>query len=245
MQKDTLFAAPLEKLGDWTFDDSVADVFPDMLARSIPGYDNIQIMIGMLTRRFAKPNSILYDLGCSLGGATLSMRRNLLVSGCKIIAIDNSDAMVTRCRSHIDAFRSETPVHVLCEDICSFSIKNASVVILNFTLQFVAPEKRQQLIDTIYQGLLPGGILVLSEKWCFEDNTINTLLFEMHHDFKKANGYSELEISQKRTMLENVMITDTLETHRERLKCAGFGAIGTWFQCFNFGSLIAIKAENE
>lgn len=238
---DQLFSTPIDKLGDWTFDEKVAEVFPDMVQRSVPGYSNIISMIGMLAERFVQPNSMIYDLGCSLGAATLSIRRNIKHENCHIIAIDNSLPMVERCKRHIDAFKANTPVDVICDDICNIQMQNASMVVLNFTLQFLSPESRQQVLNKIYQALNPNGILVLSEKFSFTDSTIDDLLFNMHHDFKRANGYSELEISQKRNMLENVMLTDTVEIHHERLTKAGFTHINTWFQCFNFGSIIAIK----
>lgn len=238
---DQLFSTPIDKLGDWTFDEKVAEVFPDMVQRSVPGYSNIISMIGMLTERFVQPNSMIYDLGCSLGAATLSIRRNIKHENCHIVAIDNSLPMVERCKRHIDAFKANTPVDVICDDICNIQMQNASMVVLNFTLQFLTPESRQQVLNKIYQALNPNGILVLSEKFSFTDSTIDDLLFNMHHDFKRANGYSELEISQKRNMLENVMLTDTVEIHNERLTKAGFTHINTWFQCFNFGSIIAIK----
>lgn len=240
--RDTLFSAPIAKLGDWTFDERVAEVFPDMIQRSVPGYSNIISMIGMLAERFVQPDSRVYDLGCSLGAATLSVRRHIQAPGCQIIAVDNSPAMVERCRRHIDAFRADTPVEVIEDDIRQIPIENASLVVLNFTLQFLAPEERQQLLNTIYQGLRPGGALVLSEKFSFADPEMGELLFNMHHDFKRANGYSELEISQKRSMLENVMLTDSVETHKQRLHTAGFQHAELWFQCFNFGSLVALKA---
>lgn len=238
---DQLFSTPIDKLGDWTFDEKVAEVFPDMVQRSVPGYSNIISMIGMLAERFVQPNSMIYDLGCSLGAATLSIRRNIKHENCHIIAIDNSLPMVERCKRHIDAFKANTPVDVICDDICNIQMQNASMVVLNFTLQFLSPESRQQVLNKIYQALNTNGILVLSEKFSFTDSTIDDLLFNMHHDFKRANGYSELEISQKRNMLENVMLTDTVEIHHERLTKAGFTHINTWFQCFNFGSIIAIK----
>jgi len=240
--RDTLFSAPIAKLGDWTFDERVAEVFPDMIQRSVPGYSNIISMIGMLAERFVQPHTQVYDLGCSLGAATLSVRRNINVAGCKIIAVDNSPAMIERCRRHIDAFRADTPVDVIEADIRDISIENASMVVLNFTLQFLDPNERQQLLNTIWYGLRPGGILVLSEKFSFADPVVDELLFNMHHDFKRANGYSELEISQKRSMLENVMLTDSVESHKARLHTAGFEHADLWFQCFNFGSLIALKA---
>ncbi|MBD8452794.1 carboxy-S-adenosyl-L-methionine synthase CmoA [Serratia rubidaea] len=240
--RDTLFSAPIDKLGDWTFDERVAEVFPDMIQRSVPGYSNIISMIGMLAERFVQPNSQVYDLGCSLGAATLSMRRNISVADCKIIAVDNSPAMVERCRRHIDAFRAETPVEVIEADILDINIENASMVVLNFTLQFLEPADRLRLLQQVYRGLRPGGALVLSEKFSFEDAPVGELLFNMHHDFKRANGYSELEISQKRSMLEHVMLTDSVEAHKARLQQAGFEHAEVWFQCFNFGSLIALKA---
>ncbi|MFD1803295.1 carboxy-S-adenosyl-L-methionine synthase CmoA [Mixta tenebrionis] len=240
--RDTLFSAPINKLGDWTFDERVAEVFPDMIQRSVPGYSNIISMIGMLAERFVKANTQVYDLGCSLGAATLSVRRSLQAEGCKIIAVDNSPAMIERCRRHIDAFRAATPVEVIEADIRHLPIENASMVVLNFTLQFLAPDDRLTLLQRIYQGLNPGGALVLSEKFSFEDTDVGELLFNMHHDFKRANGYSELEISQKRSMLENVMLTDSVETHKARLRQAGFEHSELWFQCFNFGSLVALKA---
>ncbi|CAK9884813.1 MAG: Carboxy-S-adenosyl-L-methionine synthase [Candidatus Erwinia impunctatus] len=243
--RDTLFAVPIAQLGDWTFDGRVAEVFPDMIQRSVPGYSNIISMIGMLAERFVQPDSVVYDLGCSLGAATLAVRRHIRVAGCRIIAVDNSPAMVARCRRHLDAFRAETPVEVIEADIRQIVIENASLVVLNFTLQFLAPEERQQLLTTIFNGLRPGGALVLSEKFSFADTDVDTLLFDMHHDFKRANGYSELEISQKRSMLENVMLTDTVDTHKTRLRAAGFTHADLWFQCFNFGSLIALKAGNK
>ncbi len=241
MHKDTLFAAPIEKLGDFTFDESVAEVFPDMIQRSVPGYSNIITAIGMLAERFVTADSNVYDLGCSRGAATLSARRNIRQSGVKIIGVDNSQAMVERCRQYINAYHSEIPVEILCDDIRHIDIQNASMVILNFTLQFLPPQDRTVLLEKIYRGLNPNGVLVLSEKFCFEDEKVNDLLIDLHHQFKRANGYSELEVSQKRTALENVMRTDSIDTHKVRLKSVGFSQVELWFQCFNFGSMIAVK----
>ena len=115
------------------------------------------------------------------------------------------------------------------------------MVILNFTLQFLPPDDRDILINKIYQGLNPGGILVLSEKLCFDDQPVQTLLDELHLNFKRANGYSELEISQKRSALENVMKPDTMPIHERRFQNCGFSHTSLWFQCFNFASMVAIK----
>jgi tRNA (cmo5U34)-methyltransferase len=239
--KDKIFSAPIDKIGDFTFDERVAEVFPDMIQRSVPGYSNIISAIGMLTERFVTPSSQLYDLGCSLGAATLSMRRHITQPNCKLIAVDNSAAMVERCKLHIQAYRSEVEVDVVEADIRDISIENASVVVLNFTLQFLTPEDRLSLLQKIYKGLNPGGIVIVSEKYVFDDVVANELLIDLHHDFKRANGYSELEISQKRSAIENVLRADTIDTHRARFKAIGFSSSELWFQCFNFGSMFAIK----
>lgn len=240
-QKDAIYSVPKAAIGDFSFDEAVVDVFPDMIKRSVPGYSTIIDNIGLIAQKHALPNSNIYDLGCSLGAATLVMRRQITQSGCKIIAVDNSSAMIEKCARHLHAFRSDVPVNLICEDITQVSLENASVVVLNFTLQFIEPELRQGLIDTIFNALLPGGVLILSEKIRHPHQSGDDLLVDLHHEFKRNNGYSELEISQKRSALENVMRIDTLEQHQERLNKAGFSDTVNWFSCFNFTSMVAAK----
>ncbi|MFP1462845.1 carboxy-S-adenosyl-L-methionine synthase CmoA [Escherichia coli] len=147
--RDTLFSAPIARLGNWTFDEQVAQVFPDMIQRSVPGYSNIISMIGMLAERFVQPGTPGLRSGLFSGAATLSVRRNIHHDNCKIIAIDNSPAMIERCRRHIDAYKAPTPVDVIEGDIRDIAIENASMVVLNFTLQFLEPLQRQALLDKI------------------------------------------------------------------------------------------------
>ena len=241
MDKDQIYSDSLANIANFSFDAQVADVFTDMIERSVPGYRAIITMIETLTEHYAESGSNLYDLGCSLGGATLSMRRGIATEGCRIISIDNSEAMVERCRRAVERDHNPTPVEMICNDIRGVNITNASVVILNFTLQFIPPAERLQLLETIHNGMRPGGVLILSEKVVFSDEHLNGLLRDIHHDFKRAHGYSDLEVSQKRSALENVLIPETIATHRERLAQAGFASIDVWFQCFNFMSMLAVK----
>lgn len=238
---DQIFAEPLANIAGFKFDQKVVDVFPDMIKRSVPGYATTISMIGDLAQRYAQSNSFCYDLGCSLGAATLAMRHHIRASNCEIIAIDNSEAMIDRCRQVMAADSSELAVDLRCQDLQDSQIEKASVVVLNFTLQFIPKQERSQLIRNIYQGLLPGGVLILSEKVQFENPAHQELMVELHHNFKRANGYSDLEIAQKRSAIENVLIPETLDVHKERLSDAGFSSADVWFQCFNFASLIAIK----
>lgn len=240
--KDKLFANPLGDVGDFQFDRKVVDVFPDMIKRSVPGYATTISMIGDLSQRYAQSGSVCYDLGCSLGAATLAMRHHIQAADCRIIGIDNSEAMIERCRQVMAADSGEVDVELICADLLTeANISNASVAVLNFTLQFIAPNKRDELINKIYQGMRPGGVLILSEKVLFENSAHQELMIELHHNFKRTNGYSDLEIAQKRSAIENVLIAETLASHKQRLHNAGFSSADVWFQCFNFASLIAIK----
>lgn len=241
IEKDSLYAYPLGEISAFKFDESVVDVFPDMINRSVPGYSTIISAIGLLCAQFSQANSNCYDLGCSLGAATFAMRQNINVDNCQIIAIDNSAAMVKRLTENLKLNEAGIPVSVMQADIRNLSLQNASVVVLNFTLQFIPIEDRQTLLTAIYQGLLPGGILILSEKLAFDDPRQQQLQTAMHHVFKKTQGYSELEVSQKRVALENVLIPETFAMHRQRLTRAGFNNVEIWFQYFNFASMIALK----
>jgi tRNA (cmo5U34)-methyltransferase len=238
--KDRVFADRESMIVDFVFDEAVAKVFPDMIRRSVPGYETIISLVGLLAEQYARPNSNCYDLGCSLGAATLSMRRRIQQPGCRIIAVDSAEAMVCRCRELLQA-EDQLDVDVRCADIQDVSIENASVVVLNFTLQFIEPTARASLLQGIHAGLQPGGVLILSEKITFDNAEERQRMEELHIAFKKANGYSDLEISQKRSALENVLVPDTLQQHQERLQQVGFGSTDVWFRCMNFISLLAIK----
>ncbi|KAF1066364.1 MAG: Carboxy-S-adenosyl-L-methionine synthase [Pseudomonas citronellolis] len=243
-ESDRIFAQPQAHVADFTFNEDVAKVFPDMIKRSVPGYPTIVENIGVLGARFAQPNGLLYDLGCSLGAVTQALRRHVRSDGCRVIGVDNSGAMLARCREYLSAqdsmYQELLPVELLEADILAMDFQPCSLIAMNFTLQFIPPEERLGLLRRLRDSLQPGGALILSEKLRFADDAEQELLNDLHLDFKRANGYSELEIAQKRSAIENVMRPDTLETHRERLLAAGFSRVVPWFQCLNFASLIAL-----
>ena len=242
-QRDTIYADPLSDTGLFTFDDNVARVFPDMIKRSVPGYSTIIAMTGLLAGRYASPGSNLYDLGCSLGAVALAMQAAVRTPGTRIIAVDNSPEMIRRLEEILDQPQQPEgpPVEAVRQDILETEISNASVAVLNFTLQFIDPERRQELLSRVADGLLPGGILVLSEKVRFTDPREQELQTEWHHDFKRTQGYSELEIARKRDALENVMRPESLQQHRARLERAGFSQVYRWQQGFNFVSMVAFR----
>jgi tRNA (cmo5U34)-methyltransferase len=236
--RDQVFARPLSEVRAFEFNETVASVFHDMISRSVPGYALLLRMIGLYADIFVQPGSRVYDLGCSLGEASLVIAEQAGTENCEIIAVDNSAAMIDRCRQH------PTTVKVIewrCEDIRQTGIENASMVVLNLTLQFLPPGERPSLLRSIFEGLNPGGILVLSEKVEFDDPAENERMQQLYAGFKKTMGYSDMEISQKRNALENVLVPDTGEQHLQRMKTAGFGEVYQCFRGFNFVSYLAIK----
>lgn len=227
------------------FNEEVAKVFPDMLRRSIPGYEATIEAIGSLAARYVQSDTNCYDLGCSLGAATLAMRQAIDKTGCRIVAVDTAPAMTVRCEKAIAEDDRQanriTPVDVVKDDIRNIQIENASMVVLNYTLQFLAMDDREALMKSIFDGMNDGGLLVLSEKVVDENAAMEELLVDLYHEHKRRNNYSALEISRKRAALENVLIPETVSAHRERLKKAGFSHTAVWLRNFNFVSIIAIR----
>jgi len=240
-KKDDLYATQLDKVNAFQFDSRVAAVFHDMIERSVPGYGLLLDMISVITTQYAKRDTRCYDLGCSLGASTLSIRHGLGDNSYEIIAVDNSSDMVAKCIENLALDSSPIPTQVLCQDILETEIENASIVVMNFSLQFIPAVERVNLLTRIADGLVPGGVLVLSEKIELNQPVEQEVLTNLHHGFKRVKGYSDLEIAQKRTALEEVLVPDSVDEHQKRLIDAGFRQTWLWFQCFNFVSILAAK----
>ncbi len=240
-KKDTLYKAVGDPVKPFEFNQRVAEVFPDMIERSVPGYPLTIAMLGVIASEYAQQYSNIYDLGCSLGAASEAIQQGLTIKECNIIAIDNSQAMIDSCRKTASQAEQKNKINFELGDVLQTKIENASLVVMNFTLQFIPVDKRDSLIKKIYQGLLPGGIFILSEKIVFDDDAENNTMSELHLHMKEMNGYDLLEIANKRDALEKVLIPETISTHLQRLNKAGFSKAFVWLKCFNFVSFIAIK----
>ena len=226
-------------ISKFTFDQKVVDVFEDMVLRSVPGYKQMIELIGVAGRTFPVINSNVYDLGCSTGAVTLSISSNLKSNSIKIFSIDNSQEMLDQCRRNLSGI--EANIQYTCDDIENIQFENASLIVLNLTLQFIKPKNRSKLVKKMYESLLPGGALFISEKIIHENKEINKSLISLHESFKRENGYSETEISQKRRALEEVLIPESIEQHLKRLNKAGFKKPLVQMQCLNFASILAQK----
>ncbi len=239
-ERDQIYETLSAKVEPFEFSEKVVRVFPDMIERSVPGYRQLLELTPLIVRQAAVSDSIVYDLGCSLGAATLAARRAIQAPNVRIVAVDNSPQMTARCQKLVDDDNSSVPVDVVTADLCDQPIKRASVVMMYFTLQFIEPAQRDLLIKRIAQGLLPGGVLLLAEKLKF-CSAQQRWMDQQHHEFKRAQGYSDLEIARKRQALESVLIADERKDHHQRLKSAGFAHVYDWFQCLNFACFAAVK----
>ncbi len=245
-QQDKIYADAKQKVKPFRFDDKVASVFDDMISRSVPSYRPILAMLPTITQQFRRNNGNYYDLGCSLGAGLHAMAEGTKhTTGftdirANLIGIDTSSAMLERARDYRCPYENLT-VSYLQEDLLTSNIHSAAMVLMNFTLQFIAIEKRQTVIEKCFAGLNDGGALILSEKVNFLDSKTNQLLIDIHHGYKAEQGYSQLEISQKRDAIENVLIPETLDTHLQRLKSAGFSVVVPWLQNLQFISILAVK----
>lgn len=247
---DTLFTTPLDKSARFSFDEEVVACFPDMIRRSVPGYGQMLAMLPIFARRhcaYRQTNangqkvSRIYDLGTSLGAVSFALAEKFNADELEILAVDISAPMIDKAKTVLNTHYPNHQIDFILADICELEFQECDMIVLNLTLQFLPPEKRLDLLKKCHNALVKGGILILSEKTHLIDEQDNAWLTERYYDFKRANGYSELEISGKRNALENVLITDTEQIHYERLKQAGFERQITWFRFLNFISMIGFK----
>ena len=230
---DDLYAKKLAAVQDFTFNDAVTQVFNDMVRRSVPGYETVVELIGVLAathgRTVERPLRCV-DLGCSRGAITQSLLNQLTDPATHVVAIDNSEAMIQAAQSEI----TDDRVTFVTQDILQYDVHEVDVAVMNLVLQFIEPEDRLRMLTRVRRSLRNDGMLILTEKIQADAEVV-----DYHHSFKLSKGYSELEITQKRDALEKVMIIDSLETHENRLRDAGFTRITVWYRLLNWVSLIA------
>lgn len=238
--KDKVFSKAQQNIAPFTFSKEVATVFDDMVNRSIPFYREIHSLIVDLVTRYYDDNGVVFDFGCSTGTTILLLEHHLLELDRKIkfVGVDTSAPMLEIASIKCSEVREVT---FLNEDMTQVDLKGAQVVILNYTLQFLKVDKRKAFLEKIYQALPSGGILILSEKIRSPLGTMEDCITDLYYDFKRRQGYSELEISQKREALENVLITLSPNEQLEMLKAAGFKQSEMLFRWYNFASYLGIK----
>jgi len=239
--KDTLFSERRDEIRDFEFGKDTAVVFDDMLIRSVPFYEEMQRMIGELAADYAVSGTQLYDLGCATCNAFLQLDP-MLPTGVRFVGVDFSKEMLEQAREKLTRHALKRDYELVVADLNEdIEFTNASVVIMNLTLQFVRPVRRHRVMTSIAKGLQPGGCLLVVEKVLSKDSKINRSFIKFYYDFKQRNGYSELEIAQKREALENVLIPYRLEEDFELFLSSGFSFCDVFFKWYNFCGMIAVK----
>ncbi len=241
MAADTLFNDGAAPVDDFKFNAGVAEVFDDMLGRSIPFYNEIIGMTAQLLARFLTPDGRVYDLGCSTGNSLMELARRLAHLDLQFIGIDNSAAMIKKARLKAEMYGKGDKLRFECDDIMNLNLRSPAAVIMNYTLQFIRPMMRLDFIRALYALMPPGAVLIISEKSINHDPLFNRAFLQFYLDFKRRQGYSEIEIAKKREALENILIPFSTTENIELLRQAGFCHIETFFQWFNFSSFIALK----
>ncbi|PPL02370.1 carboxy-S-adenosyl-L-methionine synthase CmoA [Parapedobacter indicus] len=239
--KDNVFSEVIKKPSDFKFGATVANAFDDMVERSVPFYTEIQRMIIEQAAEFAIPGTNVYDLGCSTGTTFLNLDP-YVDEQVRFVGIDDSKDMLGKCAAKLQEAKLSREYELKNVDLHDdFEIENASVVILCLTMQFVRPIYREKLLKKIYNGLVPGGVLIISEKILAEDSLFNRNFITYYYDYKRRNHYSDLEISQKREALENVLIPYKLSENLKLLMEAGFSHTEVFFKWYNFSGFTAVK----
>lgn len=241
MAKDELFAVKQSTTKDFDFGAETAAVFDDMLLRSVPFYTEIQRMIGEIIAEYAVEGTNVYDLGCATCNSLVVLDK-ALPPGVRFIGVDASPEMLEQAREKLAEHKIAREHELVLADLNQgVQVANASAVIINLTLQFVRPMRRAPLIQSIASGMNKGGCLLIVEKVVTKDPTLNRLFIKYYYAFKQRNGYSQLEIAQKREALENILIPYRLEENLDMFLQNGFSEADVFFKWYNFCGLIAIK----
>lgn len=240
LRRDTLYRTAKKPLRPFEFNSAVATVFDDMIVRSVPMYAEIIRRQAQMIAAAGRQGMRIYDLGCSTGNLTMALCDRMPAGSFETVAVDSSRPMLELFQKRLKKANPTGDITLLCEDMNRLTIERADVVVVNFTLQFIPPAEREALIARIHRGLKSGGRLFFSEKTVHPDETLSALEIDFYHRFKRENGYSEMEISQKREALENVLVPETVAAHHQRLRRCGFNNIDLWLKWFNFCSWVCV-----
>jgi tRNA (cmo5U34)-methyltransferase len=228
---------------DFSFNEQVAEVFDDMLNRSVPFYRTVIKTSAALIRQLVAPGGTVFDLGCSTGSTLLELSRLLPDMNLRFIGLDNAPAMLDKARRKAEMFSKNIEFRqqdITAPDLAG-QLDGAHVILCSYTMQFIRPLLRQDFVNRLHTALSSGGLLLLSEKIISENGGLNRKFINIYHEFKREQGYSELEIAAKREALENVLIPFTVEENLRLLRNSGFSSTELYFRWINFASFVALK----
>lgn len=224
----------------WKFTQEVADVFENMLERSIPELDGMRDVVTRLACKFALPNTQVIDLGCSAGGSLIPIIRE---KGRTVsyIGVENSVPMIEKAEELIGALNVDYLLQNMDLRSQFPQADNCSVILSVLTLQFIPMEHRQSLLHRVISSLNSGGAFVLVEKVLGNDHFLNDLMTTLYQQMKRDNGYSEVQIAEKKRSLENALVPVSARSNEELLRSAGFKHVECIWRNLQFVGWIAVK----
>lgn len=241
VQVDRLFSETILKTGEFSFDENVARVFDDMISRSIPLYADVQRSIPVLASLLDHDPIRVFDLGCSTGTSLIHLARTIQSRNLELIGVDNSQAMLDKCDEKLQSLKLTDRIQTHLSDITTFDFQDASIVLMNYTLQFVPKESRLSILKKLFQSIRPGGFLLVSEKVIHEQPAMDDALVDLYFEFKRRQGYSDLEISRKRDALENVLVPMTIDQNMQMFSDVGFTRVELLLKWFNFATIVCYR----
>lgn len=234
--RDEVFNDNLVK--QFEFDEKVVRVFDDMVTRSVPYYLQNQELIFSILSAILPKNAKVLDLGCSTANTLLALSKR---DDLELFGLDNSDEMLKRAKIKADDLGVKINFYNQnIEDILSLN-ESFDAIICSYTLHFIRPLLRQELLNKIYKKLNKNGVFILCEKLLYDNKVLQKNIIDIYENYKENQGYSRYEIAQKRAALENVLIPFTYDENVNILKNANFKQIDCFFRWANFCSFIAFK----
>lgn len=248
MKRDEIFSDTTARGSDFEFDDKVVEVFNDMIGRSVPYYTEQQAMIKEMAQELYQPDTQVYDLGSSTATTLLNLC-SAITPPASFVGYDNSLPMIEKAKERVQEHGFSDRIDLLegdfNGDLSKLSLENASLVTMCWTMQFVRPLQRERVVRWIYDGLVDGGALILTEKVLTQDHRMNRFFIDLYYNYKERNGYSQTEILRKREALENVLVPYTLEENMELFRRNGFETVETFFQWYNFVGILCVKRGSK
>jgi tRNA (cmo5U34)-methyltransferase len=238
---DKIFATPQQKVDPFQFNEKVAQCFDDMVERSVPFYHQIHTLYAQILEKKNLFQGQIYDLGCSTGSTFAFLEKYFKNTSSEVhyCGIDQSTAMIKKAKEKLSSSRHH--IELVAGDISDISFRPANAIIMNYTLQFIPLVQRASILKKIYDSLEPGGLFLMSEKIKSPSVSVHDLMVDLYYDFKRQNGYSEMEIAQKREALDNVLVPLDMEEQLALMRLMGFKACDVIFRWYNFSTFIAIK----
>jgi tRNA (cmo5U34)-methyltransferase len=225
------------KTGAWSFGGKVPNKFESHIAKSVPLYLEGHQIIVRLSDYFLKEESVCYDIGCSTGNLLNKISQHTNKKKIKLYGIEKEKSMYKYASSKI----KEKNIKFINKDFRSIATKKSDLIISYYTLQFINPSIRQNILTKIFKTLNWGGAFIMFEKIRGNDARFDNMLNSLYLDFKEDNKLSVKDILLKSKSLRGVLEPFSDSGNLGLIKRAGFKDVQTIMQSLCFKGYLCIK----